>query len=244
MEKQLQEVVERLRQAAGSNLRSVVLYGSAASSEYHPKVSDFNVLAVLGALDAGALDRLAPVARWWQKQGNPGPVVFTEEELRRSADMFAIELLDIKTTGRVLWGEEVLRAIDVPMRLHRIEVERELAQALVRLRQHYLAAGQSRRAERRLLLASVSTFTVLFRHALLALGEPMARDRRQAIDRLATRIGFDPTPFHALLDVRERRRKPGEIDWSSTFTGYLAGIELVAKEVDRQLAGSAIGAGA
>lgn len=244
MEKLLEALVQRLERAAGSNLRSVVLYGSAASSEYHPKASDLNVLAVLTALDAGALDRLAPVARWWQKKGNPGPVVFTEEELRRSADMFAIELLDIKTTGRVLWGEEVLRAIDVPMGLHRIEVERELAQALVRLRQHYLAAGRSRRAQRRLLLASVSTFAVLFRHALLALGEPMAQDRRQAIDRLAARVGFDSAPFHALLDVRERRRQAGEIDWSSTFTSYLAGIELVAREVDRRLAASAMGAGA
>jgi predicted nucleotidyltransferase len=239
MEKLLSEVVERLDRAAGKNLLSVVLYGSAASSEYHAKHSDLNVLAVLDKLDAAALDALAPVSLWWQGRGQPGPMVFTVEELRRSADMFAIELLDIKTTGRVLWGEDVLAQIDVPMQLHRIQVERELAQALVRLRQHYLAAGGSGRAERKLLLASVTTFAVLFRHALLALGEPMARDRRQAIDRVAAVTGCAARPFHALLDVREGKRKPGDLDWPGTFSDYLAAIERVAEEVDRRLAETA-----
>jgi hypothetical protein len=236
MEKLLNELVQRLQQAAGTNLRSVVLYGSAASSDYHPKHSDLNVMAVLGTLDAGALGRLAPVASWWKMKGHPGPMMFTEQELRRSSDVFAIELLDMKTTGRVLWGEDILPSIDVPMNLHRLQVERELAQALIRLRQHYLAAGGSRRAVRQLLLTSVSTFGVLFRHALLALGEPMARDRRQVIDRLAAVVGFDRGPFHALLDIREERRKPGEIDWDATLKGYLAAIELVVQEVDRRLA--------
>lgn len=235
MEKLLNELVGRLDRAAGKNLRSVVLYGSAASSEYQAKHSDLNVLAVLASLDAAALGALAPVSRWWQSRGQPGPMLFTEQELRRSADMFAIELLDIKTTGRVLWGEEVLGEINVPMQLHRIQVERELAQALVRLRQHYLAAGGSGRAERKLLLASVSTFAVLFRHTLLALGEPMSRDRRQAIDRVAALTGCDASAFHALLDVREGKRKAGELDWPGTFSRYLGAIERVAEEVDRRL---------
>lgn len=239
MEKLLKELVERLERAAGSNLRSVVLFGSAVSSEYHAKHSDLNVLAVLDRLDSAALDALAPVSNWWQGHGQPGPMVFTIEELGRSADLFAIELLDIKTTGRVLWGEDVLASIDVPMRLHRIQVERELAQALVRLRQHYLAAGGSGRAERKLLLASVATFAVLFRHALLALGEPMARDRRQAIDRVAALTGCTARPFHALIDAREGKRKPGDLDWPATFSEYLAAVERVAVEVDRRLAETA-----
>ncbi len=236
METLLNELVERLKQAAGANLRSVVLYGSATSSDYHPKHSDLNVLAVVGTLDANALGQLAPVSNWWQTKGHPGPSLFTEEELRRSADVFAIELLDIKMTGRLLAGEDVLKTIDVPMSLHRLQVERELAQAMIRLRQHYLAAGGSRRAIHRLLLSSVSTFSVLFRHALLALGEPMARDRRQVIERLAARLGFSTEPFFALLDVREDRRKAKEIDWERTFSDYLAAIELVVREVDRRLA--------
>jgi hypothetical protein len=239
MEKLLNELVERLKQAAGTNLRSVVLYGSAATKEFHPRHSDLNVLAVMAILDAAALDRLAPVASWWQKKGHPGPMVFTAEELGRSSDMFAIELLDIKMTGRLLWGEEIFGSMQVPMQLHRIQVEREIGQALVKLRQHYLAAGGSQRAVRQLMLASVTTFAALFRHALLTLGEPLIQDRKQGIDRLATLTGFDPAPFHALLDLRAGKRQAGEIDWGATFAAYLAAIERVAEEIDRRLAETA-----
>jgi hypothetical protein len=106
----------------------------------------------------------------------------------------------------------------------------------VKLRQHYLAAGGSRRAVRQLMLASVSTFAALFRHALLALGEPPARDRSEGIDRLAALVGFDPAPFHALLDVRAGKRRSGEIDWPAVFSAYLSAIERVAQEIDRRLA--------
>lgn len=239
MEELLHRLVERLQEAAGTNLRCVLLYGSAAANLYQEKHSDLNVLCVVHRLGPEELDRLAPVVRWWQSKGHPGPMIFTEDELRRSADVFAIELLDIKTASRLLWGENVPARIEIPMQLHRVNVERELAHGLVRLRQHYLAARRSRRAVRQLLLASGSTFAVLFRHALLAIGEPLPRDRRQAIDRLAVLAGFDPSPVHALLDLREGRRGAGDIDWEATFAGYLAAIERAAEEVDRRVAEAA-----
>jgi hypothetical protein len=242
-ERLLNQLVERLRHAAGPNLRSVVLYGSGTTDEFQAKHSDLNVLAVMASLDAASLDRLAPVASWWQKKGHPGPMVFTEAELKRSADMFAIELLDIKTTGRLLWGEAILADLHVPMQLHRIQVEREIASALVRLRQHRLAAGRSERAVRRLMTASVTTFAALFRHALLALGEPPAGNRREAIDRLAALVGFNATPFHALLDLRAGEGSAGKIDWAATFAAYLAAIERVADEMDQRLAVEGAGAG-
>lgn len=240
MEQLLNELVTRLRQAAESNLRSVVLYGSAATSQFHPKHSDLNVLAIFNRLDAEALNRLAPVSQWWQKRGNPGPMFFTEDELKRSSDIFAIELVDIKTGNRLLWGDEVIAGIDVPMQFHRVQVERELAQALIRLRQHYVATGRSLRAVRQLLLSSVSTFAALFRHVLLALGEPLARDKRQAIRRLAAHVGFDSKPLETLLDVREGKRDPGTIDWEANFAAYLSALERVVVEVDRRLAETAL----
>ena len=46
-EKQLNEFVSRTRQAAGDNLQSVVLYGSAAAGEYQPEFSNLNLLCIL-----------------------------------------------------------------------------------------------------------------------------------------------------------------------------------------------------
>jgi predicted nucleotidyltransferase len=233
MEKDLNELVERLKQAAGGNLKSVVLYGSAASGEFQPKHSDLNVLCVLERIGAAELGKLNRTAAWWVGKGHPAPLVFTIDELRRSADVFSIELLDIKANHRVLHGEDVFTSLEVPMNLHREQVERELRTNLIRLRQAYLAAPQKAATLERLMSTSVSTFAALFRHALIALGEQPPQSKRAVVDRLAARLGFDASPFHATLDAREG--KPGQSDTFRTFDAYLAAITHVTEEMDRRL---------
>lgn len=237
MEKDLNELVEKLRAAAGENLKSVVLYGSAATDEFHPGHSDLNVLCVLERLDIDALAKLNPPATWWEKKGHPAPLMFRLEELRRSADVFAIELLDIKTSRRVLFGEDHFATLEVPMTLHRVQLEHELRTKLIRLRQRYLATAHDRKRLLGLMSASVSTFLVLFRHALIVLGETPPKPKREVLNRLSSLLAFEPEPFLALLDVREGRRKEKEVDVEKTFRSYLDAITRVVEEVDRRLAG-------
>ncbi len=239
MEKELNQLVDKIKTLAGDSLKSVVLYGSAASGEFHQKHSDLNVLCVLSSLDVRALERLNPAAAWWTRRGHPAPLVFSLEELRRSADVFAIEFLDIKMHHRVLTGEDIFAELEVPMSLHRVQVERELRTNLVKLRQHYLAASRDNKAVLGLMTASVSSFASLFRHALIALGDSMPeltpRRKREIIDRLAGLLGFDAGGFHAVLDVREGKLRPGSVDVPSTFSRYLQAIENVTTVIDERL---------
>ena len=46
-EKLISEFVEKMKAAAGDNLVSVVLYGSAADGEFHPEYSDLNLLCLV-----------------------------------------------------------------------------------------------------------------------------------------------------------------------------------------------------
>ena len=94
-EKELNELVARLQEAAGANIQAVVLYGSAADHEFHEAHSDLNVLCLLKGIAGAELAKLQPVGFWWWRKVHPSPLVFTLEELRHSADVFAIELLDI-----------------------------------------------------------------------------------------------------------------------------------------------------
>jgi len=234
MEKDLNQLVEKLRQAAGAGLKSVVLYGSAASGDFDPKRSDLNVLCVLERMSAAELGKLNATAIWWVRKGHPAPLVFTLEELHHSADVFAIELLDIKANHRVLFGEDVFASLGVPMSLHREQVERELRTNVIRLRQALLTVSWSEAELERLMSASTSTFIALFRHALIALGEQPPPSRRAVVDRLAAVLGFDAAPFHAVLDAREGQRHEGDV--LKVADAYLAAVTFVAEEMDRRLA--------
>ncbi len=112
MEALLTELVGRLKAAAPDNLKAAVLYGSGVTGEFHAGHSDLNVLCTVGQAGALDLEKLHVPAEWWIRQGHPAPLVFTMDELRRSADIFAIELMDMKQHHRMLFGEDFFESLD------------------------------------------------------------------------------------------------------------------------------------
>jgi hypothetical protein len=86
---------------------------------------------------------------------------------------------------------------------------------------------------RRLLLDSVSTFCVLFRHALLLHGVDVPPRKREVIQAARQRFALDAAPFEKLLDIREERIKPREVDPVALLDGYMVGIGVVIDAVDR-----------
>ena len=235
-EQNLTDLVTRLKNAAGSNLLSVILYGSAATGEFHPGHSDLNVLCIMQSLGGDDLSKLHAASAWWAKKGHPAPLFFTLSELQHSADIFAIELLDIKAAHRVLHGEDVIASLHVPMDLHRLHVERELRNNTLRLRQRYVMYPADSRKTLELMTSSISTFAALFRHALIALGEDPPPTKRTTMDRMGSVLGFDPSPFHTIFEIREGRKRERDVDVQATFDAYLDRVAKVTEEIDRRLA--------
>jgi hypothetical protein len=235
MEAKLADFVNRLKAGAKENLKAVVLYGSAAAGEYRDSHSDLNVLCLVERAGAPDLENLHPPTEWWTRQGHPPPLVFTLDELRRSADVFAIELLDMKGHHRLLFGEDFFAGIEVPMKLHRLQVERELRTGWVRLRRAILAAPLKHASHLAIMMESVSAFCTLFRHALVALGQPMPASKREAVTALAALTGADPSAFHSVLDVREAKREQDDLHVEPLLRKYLEFVEAVTNDVDRRL---------
>ncbi|MGA2360110.1 MAG: hypothetical protein ABSF66_13990 [Terriglobales bacterium] len=234
-EKLIDEFVERMRGAAGTNLLAVILYGSAAAGDYVAEHSDVNLLCVLGETSFAAIAALAPAIEWWGKKKHREPLLMGVEEIRRSADLFSIEFLDMRRHYRVLWGEDVLKTLEIPMRLHRVQVEYELREKTILLRQRLLMVSGNAEAKWDLLLRSLPAFGTLFRHALIALGDAGAGSKREVAAALAGKLGIDASAFGELLDVRERKaeRKSAKVD--EVFARYLKLVEQVTAAVDKML---------
>jgi hypothetical protein len=231
----LDELVQKLKAAAADNLKAVILYGSAATEEFHARHSDLNILCLVDQADAAHLEALHGPVEWWVRRGQRPPLVFTLDELRRSADIFTIELLDMKSRHRILYGENLLSEIDVPLRYHSIQVERELRTDWLRLREAILAAPKKPKVHLEIMVSSFSAFTALFRHALLALGEAPAETKREAIDRIAQFSGADPAGFQTILSLREEKVRGRDVDIVKTLNQYFAFVEAVTDKFDKQL---------
>ena len=234
-EKKINDFVGRLRTAAGANLESVILFGSAVAGDFHPEFSNVNLFCVLRDSSFAALQTVAPAVKWWDAQKQPAPLFMTRDEMSRSNDVFTIELLDIKEHHRVLFGEDVFQALSIPTKFHRIQVEYELGEKLALLRQHLLLASGNDARMWELLTRSVSSFATLFRHALMVLGHDAPMGKREAVQALSKQIGFDASAFLQVLDVRERKTDRKKFDVADVFSRYLAALEQVSATVDKML---------
>lgn len=232
-EDKLQEFVKRAREAAGSNIEGIILFGSAVSGDFHPGLSDLNLFCVLHDSSFTALQALSPPVQWWNKQKQPPPLCMTRQELERSADVFTIEFLDMLQHHRVLYGEGVL-GLRISTHLHRVQVEYELREKLLLLRQHILLAGESPSRLWDVILHSVPSFTTLFRHALIVLGGA-ALSRREAVEALAKQLQFDPSAIGQALDVHEGKVNRKNVNVTDLCSRYLAAMEKVTTAVDQAL---------
>ena len=150
-----------------------------------------------------------------------------------STDCFAIEFHDIQRHNKILFGKDVITPLEIDNSFYRAQVEHDLRAKLLRLRQK--AAGMLSQPDqlRRLLADSISTFCVLFRHALILYGVDAPARKRDVVQSATATFGLDPLPFEKLLDIREERVKPREVDPVSLLDAYLVGIAVVINAVDR-----------
>ena len=234
-EKLLKEFVERLKFAAGNNLKSLVLYGSGADTEPGTPNQDINILCVLDDTHAASLKKISTEIQWWMLRKQPRPMIFTPVEMRRSADVFAIEFSDIKHRHRVLYGTDYIDELDVPMHLHRVQVERELRVNHIRLREEYLSVAFDETKLMALMVSSISSFLTLFRHALIALGEEAPHNKAALIDAAARKFRFDAAPFRKILEIKQGAKLRDDPDEAKLFSGYLDGVAKVTEDVDSHL---------
>ena len=233
MENLLNQLQEKLTKALGDRIVSIVLYGSAASGDHHERFSDLNVLCVLHEVTVRELEQSEPIFRWWREKRNPSPLLLSERELSTSTDCFAIEFHDMQAHHRIMQGKDVISNLSVDDTFYRAQVEHDLRAKLLRLRQKASGALGDTAVLRHLLADSVSTFCILFRHALILHGAPEKSRKREIVEQARETFGIDPEPFTKLLDLREERIKARDLEPIGLLDSYLKQIDLVINAVDR-----------
>ena len=231
-EAKLTDLVSRMKEYAADNLESIILYGSAARGDHKEGHSDLNVLCVLRSIAARELARVTPVVHWWCKdQNEPAPLFFTAEELRHSADVFSIELLDMQRSRRVLYGSDVIDGIPVPMNIHRVQVEHDLRTLLLKLRQHFVLTGQKENELRSAEAKSSSSVLALLRHTLIAFEEEPPATAQEVFARIAALTGADAEAFTAAFKLRDRHAHAEDIQ--RAYGQYLNALTVVISALDK-----------
>lgn len=221
---------EELKKTCGENLRSVVLYGSAVAGD-SVKTSDYNVLVVTERLDAEVLLALTGLCARWDKDGNPAPLLFAGDTLRRSADVYPVEFSDIIQTHKVLHGADPFEGMKIEPANLRLELEHELKSKLILLRSRFLLTKGAPKEVDALMVSSLSAFLTLFKAVVRLYGDTPPARKLEVLPLLAKHLKFDEEIFTVVWELKAGGKRPG-LDSLQIFGRYLAAVQSVTDSVD------------
>ncbi len=234
LQEQFKNLIDDLKTTHGENLASVVLYGSAATGEFEPNASDYNLLIALKRITPKDLREAQAPMREWKRLGHPLPVYFTTQELQDAADVFPIEFHQMEKARVVLFGDDPFGSLRISDEFLRHQTEYELRSKLLQLRRLYIPASVNTENLKSLMSDSLVSFTALFRAALILRGQNPPVRKTEIIIAIVRELKLEAKSFEKILSFR-RKDAPaiGESELHEVFADYLVQIEKVIEAVDK-----------
>ena len=224
-----QEFTNDYKNTFGDDLIAIILYGSAARGEYIYKKSDINFLIVMSESGIKRLRGALPFISKWKKRNVSTPLMLTPEYIQSALDSFPIEFMTMKQNYRVVYGEDILAAIEIQPQHLRLQCEREMRGKLLSLREGYLNTNGKSSMIKRLIKATIPAFSSIFSALLFLKDEELPESKRQIFMKTADVFNLDSKVFENILDLENKKPRLKKEQIYDLMQQY---IEQVAKLTD------------
>ena len=134
----LNSFLQSAKDAFGSDLISVVLFGSAAEGKLRA-TSDLNLILVLASFNQAKADGLREPLRIAQAATQLHPMFLLKEEISHAARSFAPKFADILRRRVVLFGDDPFASLSIPRDTQVRQLRQQLLNLMLRLRASYVA---------------------------------------------------------------------------------------------------------
>ena len=215
VEQVLNDLVKAAQAALAENLRSVVLFGSAADGQMRA-TSDVNLILVLARFDRAQVDRIRDPLRMAHAAARVSTMFVLESELPAVAEAFAVKFADIGRRRRVLFGEDVFAKLKPSREAQVQRLKQVLVNLTMRLRNRY-ALVSLREEQLALVLADAAGPLRAAAAAILELeGQPVA-SAKAALATVAKSLGIADEVLAQLSAARETRTLPAGVAGTALF---------------------------
>jgi len=217
----------------GDNLSSLSVVGSALTDDFHPKRSDINTVLVVQRRSQQLLQTLAGYGRKMGKMKLRAPLLMTTEYIEQSLDVFGVELLDFQFNHIVVHGMDPFGELPFRKENVRLQCERQLKAALIRLRQGYIQTLGKPKYVANLLMECVKELSVLLR-ALLWLSE-IERNHQVLpnLKKAAQEFQFDGKIIAHLMELQLQHSRPPADQVEFFFENVYQTVDHIAHRVDQ-----------
>jgi predicted nucleotidyltransferase len=203
----LDEFVAAAADALGDQLRSVVLFGSAAEGRLRA-TSDVNVILVLSRFDPARVDRMREPLRLAHALIGLEVMLLQEDEIESAGEAFAVKFADIENRRRVLLGPDPFAALQVTREAMLRRVGQVLLNTKLRLRERYAMVSLREEQVARVIADAAGPLRAAAAALLRIEGRPQPTPR-QALETIAQDLGPEWAAVLAGMSVaREKTRLP------------------------------------
>lgn len=226
------EFVSDYKAIYGDELVSIILYGSAAGSDYIPGRSDINFMIVLTEDGIKDLERSFRLVKKWRKKNVAVPLFLTERYIETSMDVYPIEYLNFKRRYITVYGKDILKGLSFDKKFLRLQAEREIKGKLLLLREAYLGSKGKKAALTAIINQSINAFMAIFNALLFIKDIDIPEGARSLIIALCNAFDLENSIFMKLIHIREGKIKPDNKELNRIFKDYLNEIRKLSRIVD------------
>ena len=220
------------RTALGAEFLAAYLHGSALTQGFDERRSRVNLLVVARTLNLDVLDAVRRILPADRKPPHVSPLFLTQRQIEKSLDVFPIEWIDIKERHLLIEGHDVLGGYEVPRSNLRHQLEQELREKLIALRQAYLANARRPEVLEDVLKAAASSFATLCRSLLRLRGESPPAQSAQVIERVADLFQLQAEGLLAAHLVRHGESHIKGADLMDHYRKHLVEVERLVNAID------------
>jgi hypothetical protein len=237
------ELADKLADALGDNLVSIILFGSAVRGGYGAGHAELNLLLIVKDASTASLRPIESAISDWVKRREPAPLIFPEQGWRASTDVFPIEIEDMREAHELLRGSDPFDGLTTTKEDLRHELEREVRGKLLQLRTEYAVAAPDGKALTRLLIDSIGTFFVLMRAVVRLVAGIPERNPGMLVKQACEAAGLDAAAFDWVVQKISGQTVRALRPYDPIAAKYVDELQKLAHFVD-QLSVSSATAGA
>ncbi len=227
------EFSDDMKSVYETDLISIILYGSAARGDYVHRKSDINFLVILTEMGIKSIERTFDLLKKWRKRAVTTPLFLTPEYIRSSLDSFPLEFWDMQKFHQIVYGEDLLRGLEIRRSDLRLQCEREVKGKLLHLRQNFLNSDRKADRLRMLLVYSVPSFSTIFNALLFLKNETTPHSRRDIFLNTAKIFGLDREVFERILRLRYEKLKLKKDELLTLTRAFIEEIRKLSQLVDQ-----------
>lgn len=214
------------------NIHSIYVTGTAITDDFDIKRSDVNSIFVLKDMDLKFLKLIAPLGKQYRKHKVAAPLIMTPEYIRTSLDVFPIEFLNFKLIHAAVYGDDILKNIEIGRKNLRLQCERELKTKLILLRQGYISSLGDRKLLTENIVNSITGYIPLFRGIITLLGKEPPVSQGGVIKVLSETAEMTSDIFAKVLQEKHERIKLSIEDLDTIFEDYYTVTEQLGRMIN------------